>query len=912
MQKSLVALAVGATFAASGAVMAATTLTWDSSASSPTAPVDGPGTWSAASGAYANWSNGTTDVAWNNTSDSGYTAAFGNSTPGDYAGPVTLGSNITVGGLVSNAAYNSNYTIASSGSYGLTLTSPSVVANAAFTLSANTTFQQGLDLTGGQTLTLTGTNTNTTGTTVSAGTLSLVTPDNSTNANFSGALGTGPVSVNSGAVLSFLSNDSIGTVSNNITFVGNGVGNGAVNFTGNSITYNVTGPMTAITGGSANNAQIMVFGIGTTANLNGVISGGGNLVVNGQGGGISSKQNITFGAAETYTGSTLLYSYNATTLETLNGGINTLPVGTTLTLASSISGGSINPLTLDLHGNNQQVAMFNGVTVAGNSGTITVEDSTDSGATLTMTGTGPGTSKPGTVAAYANIASGGTLNLLTNFTDSSPNDGVAVYNGTTVNLASGVTFSVPLNLYLAANNTNGTVNLNGGTLISNAISTAGTGVATINLDGTLATTENSPVTGNTWIFPNITLNVLSQGVTLNVASGVQSVVYSPFLQGPSNSTGGVTVTGGGTVIMDGGNNTYVGATNIAAGTTLTLAAPASTTSGGTTSTTPGGTITGTSALTIASGGTLNLANTDAGNKVIIDYGSGSSPNSAIQAYVASGAITTASGYAVGYADGADGVVSGLSAGQEEIMATLPGDTNLAGTVNLGDVSTVYNNVGITSGATWDQGDFTASGAVTLGDLTSTYNNVGLSLASGPVSAGTASTAQPMAAVMARTLVAASTNTSTTPSVSDVTLTVNKATGDAMLVFANPSAQFYAWEITSTTGGLNYANLTDIPNFGTGLHARGPTALDGVYSGFATGGYDNPGGTWNLGDIITPGDITSGALDFSFNEFNPSTGLSVTFDPGTINYTAVPEPATLGLLALGGLAMLSLKRKRRRA
>jgi hypothetical protein len=87
-------------------------------------------------------------------------------------------------------------------------------------------------------------------------------------------------------------------------------------------------------------------------------------------------------------------------------------------------------------------------------------------------------------------------------------------------------------------------------------------------------------------------------------------------------------------------------------------------------------------------------------------------------------------------------------------------------------------------------------------------------------------------------------------------------------------------------------------------------LDGVYSGFATGGFYNPGGTWNLGDIITPGDITSSALDFSFNEFNPSSGLSVTFDPGTINYTAVPEPASLALLAIGALGILGSRQRRR--
>ena len=90
----------------------------------------------------------------------------------------------------------------------------------------------------------------------------------------------------------------------------------------------------------------------------------------------------------------------------------------------------------------------------------------------------------------------------------------------------------------------------------------------------------------------------------------------------------------------------------------------------------------------------------------------------------------------------------------------------------------------------------------------------------------------------------------------------------------------------------------------------------MYSGFATGGYYNPGGTWNLGDIITPADIVvpsstaPASLDFSFNEFNASSGLSVTFDPGTINYTAVPEPATLGLFAVGGVALVLLGRKRR--
>ena len=404
------------------------------------------------------------------------------------------------------------------------------------------------------------------------------------------------------------------------------------------------------------------------------------------------------------------------------------------------------------------------------------------------------------------------------------------------------------------------------------------------------------LTFNSAISPYTIASAAGDNLTL---SGAVTMNANATISPPIVGTGSLTITGSKTLTLSGAN-TYTGGTTLQGGVTVAI--------GG------GGSINGTSALTIATGANLNLTNTAADNGIVIDYGTNPSPNSAIQAYVAGGAITTTPGYEVGYADGADGVVSGLSAGQEKIMATLAGDTNLAGTVTLGDYTTVYNNVGITSGATWDQGDFTASGSVTLGDLTDTYNNVGASLTAGPaISASTSSgsNSKPIAAVMAKSLVV-STVAGTTPAVTDVSLTVNTATGDAMLVFNNPSAQFYAWEITSKTGGLRYTNLTDPANYTTGPRARGPNSLDGVYYTASAGGYYNPGGTWNLGDILTPGDITSGALDFMFNEFNPSSGLSVTFDPGTINYTAVPEPATLGLFALGGLGLLLLASRKRKA
>ena len=164
-QKSLVALAVGAMFTASGAAMATTTtLTWDSSASTPTAPVDGAGTWNTTG---TNWSNGSTDSSWATSGGYSTTASFGSNNGA--AGIVTLGANITAAGLTFNPAATGDYTIAGSGSYVLELTGggattgASIVTNANATISAGAYFYNGVSFTGSGQLTLSGTITKVTG-----------------------------------------------------------------------------------------------------------------------------------------------------------------------------------------------------------------------------------------------------------------------------------------------------------------------------------------------------------------------------------------------------------------------------------------------------------------------------------------------------------------------------------------------------------------------------------------------------------------------------------------------------------------------------------------------------------------------------------------------------------------------------
>jgi len=186
------------------------------------------------------------------------------------------------------------------------------------------------------------------------------------------------------------------------------------------------------------------------------------------------------------------------------------------------------------------------------------------------------------------------------------------------------------------------------------------------------------------------------------------------------------------------------------------------------------------------GGTLDLSD----NELFITYGSGSDPMSTIYSYLQSGynngawngtgiistsAQTPTNGlnYGLGYSDGQDGVVSGLSSGQIEVKYTLLGDANLDGTVNGTDFSILAGNFG--QGYTnWDQGNFLFGSSVNGSDFSALSANFG----QGAVLPAVAIVEAPAAPVV--------TTTSTTTSGATKTPTTTTGTGKTTVAAATVS------------------------------------------------------------------------------------------------------------------------------
>ncbi|HEX4056437.1 MAG TPA: hypothetical protein VHX86_19420, partial [Tepidisphaeraceae bacterium] len=249
-------------------------------------------------------------------------------------------------------------------------------------------------------------------------------------------------------------------------------------------------------------------------------------------------------------------------------------------------------------------------------------------------------------------------------------------------------------------------------------------------------------------------NVNNYAVTLNdtvspgsVTFGNNNLPYTLSGIGSIAGTGSLTMNGASTVFLSNtGINSYSGGTNVSAGTLVIGAAGALPANSAVSITggilelaanTGGETL---SSLSVSAGGFL-----DVGNNHFIISDPGGSIDSTIRGYLAngynggawngtSGAATgggigtssaTGTKYGIGYADGADGGISGITSGQLEVKYTLYGDANLDGAVNSIDFGDMAANFG-KSGKVWDQGDFNYDGVVNSVDFGLLAGNFGKS------------------------------------------------------------------------------------------------------------------------------------------------------------------------------------------
>ncbi len=251
-------------------------------------------------------------------------------------------------------------------------------------------------------------------------------------------------------------------------------------------------------------------------------------------------------------------------------------------------------------------------------------------------------------------------------------------------------------------------------------------------NGTSVTTysDGDPVTFNDTNNSHyaVTLNstVNPSSVTVNNSGGNYSITGS----GEIVDTGSFTKSGSGTFTL--GTAMAAGNANIIGGT-VALATGVTAGSGTATSNVT------FASLTLAGNGVLDITN----NHIIINYGA-SDPLQTLYGYLQTGynngawngvgpsIISSAAAtenatsglkYGIGFADGADKVVTGLSSGQIELKYTLLGDANLDGTVNGSDFSILAANFGL--GVTnWDQGNFLYGSSVNGSDFSALAANFG--------------------------------------------------------------------------------------------------------------------------------------------------------------------------------------------
>lgn len=314
-----------------------------------------------------NWSQSGASTSWVNSNPSLVNAVFS----GSSVSTVNLTTNINVNDLVVTAP---GYTFASNPGGTLTLNGPGInaVNSTAATISGTITNTANLTKSGSGVLTLSGGNYFTGGVT-----------------NQGGVLALGNVNALNGAVAGAVAGGSLepslfDTFANVPTVILNGLGAdiaanyGALDFnTGGAGTVNWNGNLVL-----ASTAAISSYGSGNIVNLNGVISGPGNLILAARGADNSSQTAVdVLNQVNTYQGTSQILNRSGLLSYTIQLGVaNALPA-TTVVDISTVSNVVGQAVSLDLNGFNQTVA---GLTSTANSTTRAVINSSGTPATLTI------------------------------------------------------------------------------------------------------------------------------------------------------------------------------------------------------------------------------------------------------------------------------------------------------------------------------------------------------------------------------------------------------------------------------------------------------------------------------------------------------------------------------------------------
>ncbi len=609
-----------------------------------------------------NWDNGTT-AAWSSTSGGPYTSVWTSGNDAVFEGTAGTVSVLSGGATANGLKFNtSGYTIQNN-TLTLNGTAPSINFGAAgytATISSIIAGSVGLMLTTNQTgtagtLTLTGANTYTGTTTINAGTLALSGGNNrlatAGTVSFNGTNST-TATLDLGTTSQTLAAFTIpGTYLNNLS-------NMTVNVLGNGGTLTINGTSSDLTLGTTQGSSPGVATV-NMANLSNLVCsvGSSHAFRAGPTGTFGSIPptvflgSVTLAATNTVTAgtwavndcpSTTVVGYvnlylglsNSFSINNINMGWNpsaattsrnpsTVAFGSTGSVLKLRAFDGASPVTLWRLGsvgcNNDSSTVTNTAdfslgTVDAIVGAMNIAEGHRSGNLNDTLVLGPTTGANFTVGTlnlgmytnysangYANQTITGTL-LLTN--------AATVFNVTNLNLAvntsTGETSTHTLRATIILNG----AQLNAGTIQLGA--QGGAATVTTAFNWTNGTVGNLP--GINLTITNLGVNLASAGShTFSISSGQYGYIYAPL-----TNTGGLTVSGGGTLTLY-SNNTYSGGTTVSAGT---LALGAS------------GSIAGSANLTIAGGATFDVSALASGITL-----TGSSPQQTLAGSSSSGAAT---------------------------------------------------------------------------------------------------------------------------------------------------------------------------------------------------------------------------------------------------------------------------------